>query len=288
MAVTSSRNAGAPARGRRRRTSPGPAEPLPPAAPPAADAPAAGSAGGAASIDPRQAAIFGALASDWWDPDGRSRLLHRINPARLGYVRSSCDAHFGWDPRAVRPAAGLAALDVGCGGGLLAEPLARMGFAVTGLDAAPESIAVARDHAAAAGLAIDYRQGSAEALAAERPAAFDLVTSMEVVEHVADVAAFLAALRALLKPGGLLIFSTPNRTALSFAVLIVGAERITRDIPVGAHNWRRFLTPPELSAALGAAGFAGVETMGLGWQPGRGFVVGGSQAINYLGRALPA
>lgn len=288
MAVTSSTGAGAPAPKWRRRAAPPLAAPVPPAPPPASGNPATegATAGGATTIDPRQAGIFGALAADWWDPNGRSRLLHRINPARLGYVRAQCDAHFGWDPRSIHPAAGLRALDVGCGGGLLAEPLARMGFAVTGLDAAPESIAVARDHAAQAGLAIDYRVGAVEALAHERPAAFDLVTCMEVVEHVANVAAFLQGLRALLRPGGLLIFSTPNRTALSWAVLIVGAERITRDIPVGAHEWRRFLTPDELRAALAAAGFTGIETTGLGWRPGKGFVVGGSDAVNYLGRAI--
>jgi 2-polyprenyl-6-hydroxyphenyl methylase/3-demethylubiquinone-9 3-methyltransferase len=240
------------------------------------------------TVRPEQAALFGALASDWWDPHGRSRLLHRINPARLVYVRAQCDARFGWDPRALRPARGLTALDVGCGGGLLTEPLARMGFAVTGLDAAPESIAVARDHAAGQGLEIDYVAGDVEALARDRPAAFDLLTCMEVVEHVADLRAFLAALRALLRPTGLLVFSTPNRTALSWAALIVGAERITRDIPVGAHDWRAFLRPGELTAALEAAGFGQVETVGLGWRPGRGFVARASESVNYLGRATPA
>jgi 2-polyprenyl-6-hydroxyphenyl methylase/3-demethylubiquinone-9 3-methyltransferase len=279
MALTSSPKGEGPARrggGRRSRDG---AVPAAAAAPPPAPGP---------TVRPEQAALFGALASDWWDPRGRSRLLHRINPARLGWVRAQCDARFGWDPRAVRPAAGMAALDVGCGGGLLSEPLARLGFAVTGLDAAAESIAVARDHAAAQGLAIDYRVGDVTALAAERPGGFDLVTCMEVVEHVADLPAFLGALRALLRPEGLLVFSTPNRTALSWAVLIVGAERITRDIPVGAHDWRAFLKPEELRAALEAAGFSGVETTGLGWRPGRGFVAGASDAINYLGRAVPA
>ncbi len=254
----------------------------------AAPPPAVGTASAAATIRPEQAALFGALAADWWDPSGRSRLLHRINPARLGWIRAQSDAHFGWDPRALRPAAGLAALDVGCGGGLLAEPLARLGFATTGLDAAPEAIAVARDHAAAQGLAIDYRTGEVGALAAERPGAFDLVTCMEVIEHVADLPAFLGALRRLLRPTGLLVFSTPNRTALSWAVLILGAERITGDIPRGAHDWRAFLRPAELRARLEAAGFTGIETTGLGWRPGRGFVAGASDAVNYLGRARPA
>lgn len=283
MALTSSPKGEGRARrggGRRgaARTAPA-AEPAAAVAPPRVPAP---------TVRPEQAALFGALAADWWDPQGRSRLLHRINPARLGWIRAQCDARFGWDPRAVRPAAGRAALDVGCGGGLLTEPLARLGFAVNGLDAAPESIAVAREHAAAQGLAIDYRVGDVTALAAERPGGFDLVTCMEVIEHVADLPAFLGALRALLKPEGLLVFSTPNRTALSWAVLIVGAERITRDIPVDAHDWRAFLKPEELRGLLEAAGFAGVETTGLGWRPGHGFVAGASDAVNYLGRAVPA
>jgi 2-polyprenyl-6-hydroxyphenyl methylase / 3-demethylubiquinone-9 3-methyltransferase len=239
-------------------------------------------ASNAASIDPAEVALFGGLSEDWWNPHGTSRMLHAINPARLGYIRDQALAHFGRDARARPPFAGLRALDIGCGGGLLCEPLARQGFSVTGLDAAAENITIAHDHAAGAGLTIDYRSGSAEALAANRPGQFDLITCLEVIEHVADIDSFLAAIAALLAPGGLLILSTPNRTALSYAVLIVGAERLARIIPQGAHDWNKFVTPDELATALARHGLTTGDRRGLSYRPGRGFAMSADLTINYF------
>lgn len=232
----------------------------------------------AATIDPNEAAHFGALAADWWDPHGSSAMLHRLNPVRLSYIRERIDAHWLGDARALRPLAGKSALDVGCGAGLLAEPLARMGADVTGVDAAAENIAAARDHAAGQGLAIRYHAGELSALPA---ATFDLVTSMEVVEHVADPAVFIGELSARLAPGGLMILSTPNRTALSKLLLVEGAERVGA-VPRGTHDWDRFLKPEELTALLEEAGLEVVDRAGLSPSLARGFQLGGSEALNYL------
>jgi len=232
----------------------------------------------AATINPHEAAHFGALAADWWDPHGSSAMLHRLNPVRLSYIRAQIDAHWHGDARERRPLTGKRALDVGCGAGLLAEPLARLGAAVTGVDAAPENIAAARDHAAGQGLSIDYHAGE---LAALPPATFDLVTSMEVVEHVADPAAFVAELAARLAPGGLMILSTPNRTALSKLLLVEAAERVGA-VPRGTHDWDRFLKPEELTDLLAAAGLEAIDRTGLSPSPARGFRLGGSEALNYL------
>ncbi len=237
-----------------------------------------------ATIDGREADFFGALASDWWDPRGSSAMLHRINPLRLRYIREAVP---GLDPRARRPLAGRSALDVGCGAGLLTEPLARMGAAVTGIDAAAENIAAAQAHAGISGLTIDYRCGEVAGLAGEGRK-FDLVTCLEVIEHVADVPAFLAALRSLTSDAGRLVMSTPNRTALSYATLIVGAERVARTIPRGAHDWRKFLNPAELTAALASAGFSVTDVQGLTWRPGTGFVLGRDVSVNYYLTAVPA
>ena len=241
----------------------------------------------ATSIDPASAALFGREAAAWWDPRGSSKLLHRVNPVRLGYLRAAARTHWGWVTDALRPALGWSALDIGCGGGLLTEPLARLGFAATGLDASPDAIAVARAHAAQAGLAIAYRAGSVEALAAEG-ARFDLVTCMEVIEHVADVPAFLRAVAMLLAPGGLLLFSTPNRTALSWGVMIAGAEQIARVIPRGAHDWRQFLKPHELSAALAQAGLRVTDIQGITIGPDLAFRLGTDMSVNYIGSAVQA
>lgn len=238
-----------------------------------------------ATIDTAEADFFGALAGDWWDPNGSSAMLHRINPVRLGYIRDALLAK-GGDARARHLLAGTTALDVGCGAGLLAEPLARMGAAVTGIDAAPENIAAAQAHAATGGLTVTYRAAPVEVLAREG-ATFDLVTCMEVVEHVADRPTFLSALRTLTAATGTLIMSTPNRTALSYATLIVGAERIARTIPRGAHDWHKFVTPNELTAELAAAGFVVTDTRGLTWRPGTGFVLGRDMSINYYLTAVP-
>jgi 2-polyprenyl-6-hydroxyphenyl methylase/3-demethylubiquinone-9 3-methyltransferase len=240
----------------------------------------------APSINPDEAAFFGNLAADWWDPKGSSAMLHRINPLRLGLIRAAACDRFGRSPRDRAALAGLDALDVGCGAGLVTEPLARMGANVAGIDAAPENIAAARAHAAS-GLRIDYRATSAEALA-DSGASFDLVTCLEVIEHVADRASFLTAVAALVRPGGLLVMSTPNRTPLSWATLIVGSERVLKTIPRGAHDWQRFMTPDELTAALGEAGLRVIGTQGLQWRPSTGFALGPDMSVDYFVTAAPA
>ncbi|MEO5578785.1 MAG: bifunctional 2-polyprenyl-6-hydroxyphenol methylase/3-demethylubiquinol 3-O-methyltransferase UbiG [Sphingomicrobium sp.] len=229
------------------------------------------------SIVASEAAHFGALAGDWWDPDGASAMLHKLNPVRLGYIRDRIDQHWHLDECALRPLAGKSALDVGCGAGLLAEPLARMGAKVTAVDAAPELISAAQAHAAGAGLAIDYRAVGVEALDGR----FDLVTAMEVVEHVADPRAFVASLSARLAPGGLLILSTPNRTAWSKLLTITLAEGFGR-IPKGTHHYDEFITPEEMTAMLGAAGLVVEDVEGIAFSPTRGLHLSEDVRLNYL------
>ena len=237
-----------------------------------------------ATIDPAEAAQFGKLAADWWNPKGSSAMLHKLNPPRLTYLRERIDAHWGSDPHDRRPLAGKRAIDVGCGAGLLAEPLARLGAEVTGVDAAPEGIAVARAHAAGQGLAIDYRAGEVAQLVAEGRR-FDLVTSMEVLEHVVDPAAFVAALAALLAPGGLLIVSTPNRTPQSRLAMITLGEGLGR-IPKGTHYWNKFLTPDELEGLLKASGLTVIDRRGLGFSPTAGFRLSDNLALDYFMTAV--
>jgi 2-polyprenyl-6-hydroxyphenyl methylase/3-demethylubiquinone-9 3-methyltransferase len=232
----------------------------------------------AATINPHEAAHFGALAADWWDPRGSSAMLHKLNPVRLSYIRAQIDAHWHVDARERYALAGRTAIDVGCGAGLLAEPLARLGAKVTGVDAAPENVAAARDHAAGQGLAISYFGGE---LAALPPSTFDLVTSMEVVEHVTDPAAFIGELAARLAPGGLMILSTPNRTAISKLLLVEAAERVGA-VPRGTHDWDQFLKPEELTKLLEGAGLEVIDRTGLSPSPAKGFKLGGSEALNYL------
>ena len=231
-----------------------------------------------ATIRPEEAAHFGKLAAEWWDPRGSSAMLHRLNPVRLQFIRAAIDTHWPGDSRGVRPLAGKRALDVGCGAGLLCEPLARLGASVTGVDAAAESIAVASDHAAGSGLAIDYRHGDLAELGLGR---FDLVCSMEVIEHVADKAAFVAALAAALAPGGLMILSTPNRTAKSRLLMVEGAERLGL-VPRGTHHWDQFVTPDELQDLLGSAGLTMGEPRGIGWSVLSGLHLSEDLALNYL------
>jgi 2-polyprenyl-6-hydroxyphenyl methylase / 3-demethylubiquinone-9 3-methyltransferase len=231
-----------------------------------ADAPAEAQPSAAPSVDPAEIAKFAAMAEAWWDPAGKFRPLHRLNPVRLSYIRDQVAARFGRQALSNRPLAGLRLLDIGCGGGLLCEPLARLGAAVTGIDAAGKNIAVARRHAEQSGIEIDYRQDTAEALAV-RDESFDVVLAMEIVEHVADVPAFAAAAARLVAPGGILILSTLNRTAKSFALAILGAEYVLRWLPRGTHDWRRFQRPSELAAALRPHGLALAEAVGVVYSP---------------------
>jgi 2-polyprenyl-6-hydroxyphenyl methylase/3-demethylubiquinone-9 3-methyltransferase len=219
---------------------------------------------GGASLDAAEVARFEAMAARWWDPDGPLAPLHAMNPARLDWALARLAGAFGRDRRGPRPLAGLGLLDVGCGGGLLSEPLARLGAAVTGIDPTPGAIAAARAHAAQGGLSIDYRETTAEALAGE---VFDAVLAMEVVEHVEGRDAFLATLAGLVRPGGLVLVSTLNRTWRSYAVAILGAERLLGWLPAGTHDWRRFPKPEELEAALRGAGLRPVDRTGLVFDP---------------------
>lgn len=230
------------------------------------------------TIDPREAAHFGSMAADWWNPQGSSAMLHKLNPVRLRYIREAIDRRWPGQAGSFRPLAGRHALDVGCGAGLLTEPLARMGAAVTALDAAEENIAAARAHAEPQGLSIDYRATPIEQLAAH---GFDLITSMEVVEHVADPGAFVHALADRLADDGLLIISTPNRTPLSRLAMITIGEGIG-GIPRGTHDWDKFLKPEELTALLEEAGLEVIDRTGIGFSPAKGFVLSTSTAINYL------
>ena len=236
------------------------------------------------TIDPREARHFGAMAAEWWDPRGSSAMLHRLNPPRLAYLRERVDAHWGGDEHGFHPLAGKRALDLGCGGGLLAEPLARLGAAVTGVDAAAEAIAVARAHAETAALDIDYRAGGVEAVAGER---FDLVTCLEVIEHVApaDRDRFARGVADAVAPGGVLVMSTPNRTSLSQLAIVTLAESFGQ-IPRGTHDWDRFLTPDELTALLAGAGLRVIDTRGLVFSPARGFALSEQTALDYFVTAV--
>lgn len=231
-----------------------------------------------ATIRPEEAAHFGKLAADWWDPKGSSAMLHRLNPVRLGFIRSAIDAHWTGDSHLVRPLLGKRALDVGCGAGLLCEPLARLGASVTGVDAAAENIAAASAHAAGGGLSIDYRHGEIGALGLS---GFDLVCSMEVIEHVADKAAFVRALAATLAPSGLMVLSTPNRTTQSKWLMVEAAERIGM-VPRGTHHWDDFITPDELRDLLDGAGLIMGEPQGIAFSPLKGLHLSSDLALNFI------
>jgi 2-polyprenyl-6-hydroxyphenyl methylase/3-demethylubiquinone-9 3-methyltransferase len=226
---------------------------------------------------------FGALAGDWWDPNGASAMLHRLNPVRLCYIRDQVDQHWSLDERSFRPLEGKSALDVGCGAGLLAEPLARLGARVTAVDAAPGLIAAAELHARGQGLEIDYRVAPIEELGGE----FDLVTSMEVIEHVADHESFLAALAARVAPGGLLILSTPNRTAWSKLITVIGAEAVGA-IPKGTHDFEKFIPPERMKAMLAACELDCLDVQGIAWSPARGLHLSDDLRLNYLVSAAKA
>ena len=220
----------------------------------------------ASTIDEGEVAKFQAMAEEWWDPSGKFKPLHMMNPCRLDYITRQIAAEFERDLNGNAPFAGLRILDIGCGGGLLAEPMARLGADVVGADAAERNIPVARLHAQQSGLDIDYRHTTAEGLAAEGEQ-FDAVLNMEVVEHVSDPAAYLAACRALLKPGGLHICSTLNRNPKSYVAAIIGAERVMRWLPKGTHDWAKFITPDELYDLLRTAGLEPVDRKGFVFNP---------------------
>ena len=230
------------------------------------------------TIRPEEAAFFADLAKDWWNPKGKMASLHQVNPVRLGFIRQAIDAHFGGDERDIRPLAGKSALDIGCGAGLVCEPLTRLGAAVTGVDAAAENVSAAAAHAEMAGLDIRYMAGE---LASLDIGSFDLVTCLEVVEHVADKRAFLADIAARMEPDGLLVLSTPNRTAAS-RLLLVGAAEAVGYVPKGTHHWDEFITPEELEALLSEIGLTVTERRGIAWRPGKGLHLSDDEALNYI------
>jgi len=218
------------------------------------------------SIDPDEVARFSAWAAEWWDPRGKFAPLHKFNPVRLQFIRDQALARFGRDPAARRPFEGLTLLDVGCGGGLLSEPMARLGFVVTGVDASTQNVGTAAAHASDVGLAIDYRCGAAEALL-ETDQRFDVVLNMEVIEHVTDPAAYLRDTARLLAPGGLMILATLNRTLKSLALAKLGAEYVLRWVPAGTHDWRRFLRPDEIRGFLAGEPYDVAGPYGIAFDP---------------------
>jgi len=237
-----------------------------------------------ATIRPEEAAHFASLAKDWWDPKGSSAMLHRLNPVRLAFIREAIDRHWGGDVASVKPLAGRAALDVGCGAGLLCEPLARLGAEVTGVDAAPENVEAAALHAEGAGLDIRYMAGELANLGLGQ---FDLVSCLEVLEHVSDKATFLAGLARHLAPGGLMVLSTPNRTPQS-RLLLVGAAEALGAVPKGTHHWDDFITPDELRELLGEVGLAMAESRGIGFSPLKGLHLSGDLSLDYIVTAVHA
>ncbi len=235
------------------------------------------------SIAPDEIAQFASHAGDWWDPNGSERMLHRLNPVRLKYIRDQIDQHWQCDECSRRPLDGRTALDVGCGAGLLTEPLARLGARVSGIDASPELIAVAREHAAAMGLEVDYHAGDVQ----ELDGRFDLVTCLEVIEHVADPAAFVQALAGRLAPGGLLILSTPNATGWSKLLTITLAEGLGR-VPKGTHDFAKFIAPERMKLLLADAGLNCLDVEGIAWSPTRGLHLSDDLRLNYLVAAVEA
>jgi 2-polyprenyl-6-hydroxyphenyl methylase/3-demethylubiquinone-9 3-methyltransferase len=220
----------------------------------------------ATTVDPAEVAKFEAMAAEWWDVNGKFKPLHMLNPCRLDYITAQIAAEFGRDLAKPLPFKDLRILDIGCGGGLLSEPMARLGADVVGADAAARNIPVAQVHAEQSGLAIDYRHTTAEAMAAAGEQ-FDVVLNMEVVEHVSDPLAYLTACQQLLRPGGLMICSTLNRNPKSFAMAIIGAEWVMRWLPKGTHDWAKFITPDELYALIDKAGLRPVDRKGMVFNP---------------------
>lgn len=218
------------------------------------------------TVNDAEIAKFVAMAEEWWDPKGKFKPLHKFNPVRLTYIRDNLCAHFGRDPNSIRPFEGLRILDVGCGGGLLCEPLTRLGATLVGIDAAERNITIAKIHAEQAGLDIDYRATTSEALVAAGES-FDVVLNMEVVEHVDDVPLYMKSCADLVGPGGLMFTATLNRTARSWALAVIGAEYILRWLPRGTHDWNRFLTPEEIGAQLKRNGLNIIGQTGVVFHP---------------------
>lgn len=240
------------------------------------------------SIDAEEVARFSALADRWWDATGPFAPLHRFNPVRLGFIRDRCADRFGRDVRSPRPFDGLRLLDIGCGGGLLSEPMARLGFSVTGVDASERNIGAARAHAEPQGLGIDYRATTAEALKAEGAGPFDVVLNMEVIEHVSDPRAFLIDTASLVAPGGLMIVATLNRTLRSLALAKVGAEYVLRWIPAGTHDWSKFLKPEELRDFLTGQPYEVAGPYGVAFRPLEGrWVETVDASVNYMMLVTP-
>ena len=221
----------------------------------------------ASSIDPAEVERFSRIAAEWWDPNGKFAPLHRFNPVRLGFIRDAAAERFGRDPRTLRPFEGLRLLDIGCGGGLLAEPMRRLGFQVIGVDAAERNVMTARAHAAEQGLDVDYRATTAEQLLADGEPPFDVVLNMEVVEHVADPGDYLRSCARLLKPGGLMVVATLNRTPKAFALAVVGAEYVLGWLPRGTHDWRKFVRPEEIRAHLAGEPVTVQGPFGVAYEP---------------------
>lgn len=235
------------------------------------------------SIDPHEIEKFSRMADEWWDPRGKFAPLHRFNPTRLAFIRQEAERRFRLDPGARRPLAGLKLLDIGCGGGLLCEPMARLGAAVTGVDASERNVKTAAAHAAGQGLSIDYQVGAAEGLVEAGAGPFDIVLNMEVVEHVAAPARFLTDCAKLVAPGGMMIVATLNRTPKAFALAIVGAEHVLRWLPVGTHDWKKFLRPEEVQAPLRAAGLIVGDPVGVVFHPLTGqWTLSRDFSVNYM------
>jgi len=235
------------------------------------------------SIDAADVARFSAIAAEWWDPGGKFAPLHRFNPVRLAFIRDQALAHFGRDDRARAPFTGLRLLDIGCGGGLLCEPMTRLGFSVTGIDASERNVAVAATHARESSLDVDYRTGAAEELLAAGEPGFDIILNMEVIEHVADPGEFLRDCTRLLNPGGLMILATLNRTLAALALAKVGAEYVLRWVPAGTHDWRKFLKPSEIRGFLSGEDLRVEGPFGVAFDPLSGrWSLGADAQVNYL------